>query len=98
VRAGILFSKLQGAEGEIWIGKSARVGSIEKWTALPSESSPGSWEFAAEITERDEYLITQAPDTVRLAFGPTKQLRWTGVLEIAGDRVRGTFVGSPEER
>jgi hypothetical protein len=33
-----------------------------------------------------------------LAFGPTKQLRWTGVLEIAGDRVRGTFVGSPEER
>lgn len=97
MRAGFSVSKLEGASGEVWIGKATRAAALSTWMAVPCEGS-AAWEFSGQVTERDEYLMTQGPDTVRLAFGPTKELRWTGPLEIAGDRVRCTFVGPPEER
>lgn len=94
--AGIVFSKLEGKGGEVWIGKSSRAASLTSWIAVPG-TSPGTWDFAGRIGDRDDYLLTQGPDAVRLPFGP-RQLRWVGPLEIAGDSVRCTFAGPPEER
>ncbi|MGE0460897.1 MAG: hypothetical protein AB7Q16_05970 [Vicinamibacterales bacterium] len=94
--AGFTIAKLEGRGGEVWIGKAVRAAALESWIATPGPR-PGSWEFSAHLGERDAYYITQAPDTVRLPFGP-KELRWSGALEIAGDRVRATFDGPPEER
>lgn len=95
--AGITFAKLEGLSGEVWIGKSTRAAELTSWIAIPGPR-PGSWEFSGRLGERDTYYITQAPDTVRLPFGSTKELRWTGALEIAGDSVHATFDGPPEER
>ena len=83
-------------DGEVWIGKATRAASLSSWVAVPGPR-PGSWEFSGRISDRDDYLLTQGPDTVRLAFG-AKQLRWGGTLEIEGDSVRCTFDGPPEER
>lgn len=94
--AGFALSKVQGEGGEIWIGKSTRAGSLASWIVVPG-GAPNTWEFSARLDAIDEYWITQGPDVVRLPFG-RQELRWQGALEIAGDRVHGTFVGPPEER
>lgn len=95
--AGFVVSKLEGVGGELWIGKASRAGSLTSWIVVPG-TAPGTWDFAGRLGECDGYLMTQRPDSLRLPFG-AKQLRWSGVeLEIEGDRVRATLVGSPEER
>ena len=95
--AGFVVSKLEGHGGELWVGKATRAGSLQSWIVMPG-ASPGTWDFAGRLGEHDAYLMTQQPDSVRVPFGAT-QLRWYGVqLEIEGDRVRATLVGSPEER
>lgn len=93
---GFAIAKLEGERGELWIGKSIRAAAIETWVALPGET-PGTWDFSAALGERDQYWITQGPDSVRLPFGG-RELRWAGRLEVADGRVRGTFSGPPEER
>lgn len=94
--AGILVTKLEGEGGEVWVGKATRAAALTSWIAVPGEA-PGTWDFAGRLGERNDYVMTQGPNTVRLPFGP-KQLRWTGTLEIGGDSVRATFAGPPEER
>jgi len=94
--AGFVVSKLEGHGGEVWIGKSTPAATLGSWVALPG-ARPGSWEFSGRLVTRDEYFITQGPDVLRLPFG-NRELRWQGTLEIAGENVRGTFDGPPEER
>jgi len=96
VAVGFGIAKLEGARGALWIGKSTRAATLDTWVALPG-SVPGTWDFSAALGERDEYWITQGPDSVRLPFG-SRELRWSGRLEVADERVRGTFSGPPEER
>lgn len=94
--AGFVLSKLAGTGGEVWIGKTTPAATLSSWIALPG-ARPGSWEFSGRLATRDEYFITQAPDALRLPFG-NRALRWQGPLEIAGESVRATFDGPPEER
>lgn len=96
MQAGLTFSKIDGVSGEVWIGKSARAGTLVSWIAVPGKA-PGTWDFAGRLGDHDAYLLTQGPDAVRLPFGQ-RELRWSGPLAIQGDRVRATFVGPPEER
>jgi hypothetical protein len=95
-RAAISFSSISGTDG------MARVGAIpaarfNSWTLLPGDA-PGSFAFAASVSEADGYWITQSPNMLVLSMG-TKTLVWRGVdLEIGDGRVRATLAGAPEER